>query len=84
MNLPPREFISSKVRDIMKELYIQYSYSHEAWGIYDPDIEDFIHYHPSMKEVVTFAYELAPLIKPCKVSLIPQYLLTTYTICYCY
>ena len=48
----------------MKELYIQYSYSHEAWGIYDPDIEDFIHYHPSMKEVVTFAYELAPLIKP--------------------
>ena len=64
----------------MKELYIQYSYSHEAWGIYDPDIEDFIHYHPSMKEVVTFAYELAPLIKPCKVSLIPQYLLTTY--CY--
>ena len=68
----------------MKELYIQYSYSHEAWGVFDPDIDDFIHYDPVMKEVVTFAYDLAALLKPCKVNLIPQYLLTSYTICYCY
>ncbi|WP_235070129.1 hypothetical protein [Turicibacter sp. TJ11] len=68
----------------MKELYIQYSYSYEQWGVYDPDIEEFIHYHPSIKEVVTYAYELASLIKPCQVNLIPQYLLTSYTICCCY
>ena len=84
MNLPPREFVSLKVRDTMKELYIQYSCSHEAWGVFDPDIDDFIHYHPVMKEVVTFAYDLAALLKPCRVNLIPQYLLTSYTICYCY
>ncbi len=71
-----------KVRDIMKELYIQYCYSREAWGLYDPDIEDYIHFHPTMNEVVAYAYELAPLIKPCKVNLIPQYLLTSYTLCY--
>ena len=52
----------------MKELYIQYSYSYEQWGVYDPDIEEFIHYHPSIKEVVTYAYELASLIKPCQVN----------------
>ena len=66
----------------MKELYIQYCYSREAWGLYDPDIEDYIHFHQTMNEVVAYAYELAPLIKPCKVNLIPQYLLTSYTLCY--
>lgn len=68
----------------MKELYIQYSYSQEEWGVFDPDVEDFIYSHPSMKQVVAYAYELAPLVKPCKVILVPQYLLTSYTICACY
>lgn len=68
----------------MKELYIQYSYSQEKWGVFDPDIDDFIYHDSSMRAVVSYAYELAPLVKPCKVILVPQYLLTSYTICTCY
>lgn len=68
------------VRDTLKELFIQYCYAENQWGLYDPDIEDFIFYSDSIRTVCTYAYELAPLIKPCKVLLIPQYLLTSYTI----
>lgn len=64
----------------MKELFIQYCYSQEQWGLYDPDISDYIFYDPSIRAVVTYSYELAPLIKPCKINFIPEYFLTSYTI----
>ena len=64
----------------MKELFIQYCYSQEQWGLFDPDVDDFIFYANSITGVTTYAYELAPLIKPCQIKFIPQYLLTSFTI----
>lgn len=66
---------------MMKELYVQYCYSQGQWGIYDPDIDEIIYLHESMKQVIGYAYELAGLIKPCTVKMVPQYLLKSYTIC---
>ena len=67
----------------MKELTVQYCYSLGKWGIYCPDNDDIIYVHASMEKVVAYAYGLAELIKPCKVKLIPQYLLNSYTLaCY--
>jgi len=68
----------------MKDLYVQYCYSHGQWGLYDPEIDEVLFLHDSMQSVVTYAYELAELIKPCTVKMVPQYFLTGYTICASY
>ncbi|MGL4338783.1 MAG: hypothetical protein ACRCST_17990 [Turicibacter sp.] len=67
----------------MKKLYIQYSYTNELWGVFDPDVDDFIYLHELIDNVVNFAYNLAALIRPAKVLLIPQYMLSEYTLCSC-
>jgi len=68
----------------MKNLYVQYCYSNGEWGLYDPEIDEVLYLHESLKQVVNYAYELAELIKPCTVKMVPQYFLNSYTICASY
>ena len=64
----------------MTELIVQYCYSLGQWGLYYPAIDDIVYVNQSLEKVVSYAYELADMLKPCAVRMIPQYFLNSYTL----